>query len=89
MGVVWDEAAIEVCKAKEHLNVMLRLGSRPVDDGLYFLGVHGDARRRNNISKEFNLFYMKLTLLQLGIEAMLQKVLQNSLDMLNMLLLSV
>ena len=72
MGVVLDKSPIKVCKAKEHLNIMLGLGDWPRSDTVDLFGVHVNASLGNNVSKEFHLGGMELALLQLGKKSMLE-----------------
>ncbi|KIN96141.1 hypothetical protein M404DRAFT_164052, partial [Pisolithus tinctorius Marx 270] len=71
--VVINELLIEICKAKERLDVLHLPQFRPVTDCLNLLSRHGEARGRKDITEVLNGVGVKLTLLQLGIKTMLLK----------------
>ena len=66
IGVVENEASVEVGKAEEGLNVpdFLRLG--PILDGFNLRLVHRESLGRENISEVFNSFRMEFTLVSMG-----------------------
>ncbi|KIO03302.1 hypothetical protein M404DRAFT_146089 [Pisolithus tinctorius Marx 270] len=72
--VVINESSIEICKAKEGLDVSHLPWLRPVMDCLNLLSRHGETRWRENVAKVLNRVRVELALLQLGIETMLSKV---------------
>ncbi|KIN95457.1 hypothetical protein M404DRAFT_165703 [Pisolithus tinctorius Marx 270] len=71
--VVINESSIEICKTKERLDVSHLPRFRPVADCLNLLGRHGETGGRKNITKVLDRVGVKLTLLRLGIKAMLSK----------------
>ncbi|KIO01263.1 hypothetical protein M404DRAFT_150354, partial [Pisolithus tinctorius Marx 270] len=72
--VVIHELSVEVCKAKEGLDVLHLLQLRPVMDCLNLLSRHGETGGRENITEVLDEVGVELTLLQLGIKTMLSKV---------------
>ncbi|KIN94458.1 hypothetical protein M404DRAFT_168173 [Pisolithus tinctorius Marx 270] len=76
VGVVINESLIEICKAKERLDVLHLLQVRPVMDCLSLLSGHGETRGRENITKVLDRVRVKLALLWLGIKTMLLKVME-------------
>ncbi|KIO02894.1 hypothetical protein M404DRAFT_146779, partial [Pisolithus tinctorius Marx 270] len=72
--VVINESSVEVCEAKEGLDVLHLLQLRPVMDCLNFLGRHGETGGRENVAEVLNRVRVELALLWLGIETMLSKV---------------
>ncbi|KIO02646.1 hypothetical protein M404DRAFT_147633 [Pisolithus tinctorius Marx 270] len=76
VGVVVNESSVEICKAKERLDVSHLLQLRPVTDCLNLLSRHGETRGRKNITKVLDRVRVKLTLLWLGIKAMLSKAVE-------------
>jgi len=42
-GVAIDEAPIKICETKKDLDVVLRLGSRPICNGCDAFGIHCNA----------------------------------------------
>ncbi|KIO14824.1 hypothetical protein M404DRAFT_119567, partial [Pisolithus tinctorius Marx 270] len=73
VGVVINESSVEICKAEERLDVSHLLWLRPVADCLNLLSGHGETRGRKNITEVLDGVGVKLTLLWLGIKAMLLK----------------
>ncbi|KIN94149.1 hypothetical protein M404DRAFT_169006, partial [Pisolithus tinctorius Marx 270] len=73
VGLAINESSVEVCKAKERLDVSHLLQLRPVTDCLNLLSRHGETRGRKNITEVLNRVRVKLTLLWLGIKTMLLK----------------
>ncbi|KIN94366.1 hypothetical protein M404DRAFT_168524 [Pisolithus tinctorius Marx 270] len=71
--VVINESSVEICKTKERLDVSHLPRLRPVTDCLNLLSGHGETRGRKNITKVLDGVGVKLTLLWLGIKAMLSK----------------
>ncbi|KIO10318.1 hypothetical protein M404DRAFT_129673, partial [Pisolithus tinctorius Marx 270] len=71
--VVINESSVEICKAKERLDVLHLLWLRPITDCLNLLSRHGETRRRKNITEVPDRVGVKLTLLWLGIKTMLSK----------------
>ncbi|KIO08902.1 hypothetical protein M404DRAFT_133022, partial [Pisolithus tinctorius Marx 270] len=71
--VVINESSVEICEAKERLDVSHLPRLRPVADCLNLLSGHGETRGRENIAKVLNRFRVELALLQLGIKTMLLK----------------
>jgi len=53
VGIIVDEVAIKVGKAKERLNLLDILGSRPFEDGINLGLRHRNAGRRDNEAEEF------------------------------------
>ncbi|KIN95468.1 hypothetical protein M404DRAFT_165636, partial [Pisolithus tinctorius Marx 270] len=74
VGVVINELSVEICEAKERLDVSHLLWLRPVVDFLNLLSRHGETRGRKNITEVLNRVGVKLALLWLGIKTMLLKV---------------
>ncbi|KIO10901.1 hypothetical protein M404DRAFT_129006, partial [Pisolithus tinctorius Marx 270] len=74
VGVIINESSVEVCKAKEGLDVSHLLWLRLVTDCLNLLSRHGETGGRENIAEVLNGVRVELTLLWLGIETMLSKV---------------
>ncbi|KIN95626.1 hypothetical protein M404DRAFT_165337 [Pisolithus tinctorius Marx 270] len=72
--VVINESPIEICEAKEGLDVLHLPQLRPVTDCLNFLGRHGETRGRENVAKVLDGVGVELALLWLGIKTMLSKV---------------
>ncbi|KIN96382.1 hypothetical protein M404DRAFT_163296 [Pisolithus tinctorius Marx 270] len=71
--VVINESSVEVCKAKEELDVLHLPQLRPVMDCLNFLSGHGETGGRENVAKVLDGVRVELALLWLGIETMLSK----------------
>ncbi|KIO01093.1 hypothetical protein M404DRAFT_151159 [Pisolithus tinctorius Marx 270] len=71
--VVVNESSVEIHKAEERLDVSHLPQLRPVADCLNLLSGHGETGGRKNITEVLNGVRVKLTLLQLGIKAMLLK----------------
>ncbi|KIN95421.1 hypothetical protein M404DRAFT_165930 [Pisolithus tinctorius Marx 270] len=71
--VVINESSVEICEAKERLDVSHLPRLRPVVDCLNLLSRHGETRGRKNITEVLNGVGVKLALLWLGIKAMLLK----------------
>ncbi|KIN95566.1 hypothetical protein M404DRAFT_165501 [Pisolithus tinctorius Marx 270] len=71
--VVVNESSVEVCKAKERLDVSHLPQLRPVMDCLNLLSGHGETGGRKNITEVLDRVRVKLALLQLGIKAILSK----------------
>ena len=69
VGVVEYETTVEVGEAKKGQNVLHLTGLRPIGDGLYLVGGHGQAIGRQLVAQVFNGGGMELTLLQFGVEA--------------------
>ncbi|KIN97385.1 hypothetical protein M404DRAFT_160522, partial [Pisolithus tinctorius Marx 270] len=76
VGVVINELSVEICEAKERLDVSHLPWLRPVTDCLNLLSGHGETRGRKNITEVLNGVGVKLTLLWLGIKTMLLKVVE-------------
>ncbi|KIO15016.1 hypothetical protein M404DRAFT_120097, partial [Pisolithus tinctorius Marx 270] len=76
VGVVINELSVEICKTKERLDVSHLLQLRPVVDCLNLLSGHGETGGGKNITKVLDRVRVKLTLLQLGIKAMLSKAVE-------------
>ncbi|KIO08845.1 hypothetical protein M404DRAFT_133174 [Pisolithus tinctorius Marx 270] len=74
VGVVINEASVEIGEAKEGLDVSHLLWLRPVTDCLNLLSGHGETGGRKNITEVLDGVGVKLTLLRLGIKTMLSKV---------------
>ncbi|KIO06650.1 hypothetical protein M404DRAFT_138594 [Pisolithus tinctorius Marx 270] len=74
--VVINESSVEICEAKERLDVLHLLQLRPVTDCLNLLGRHGETRGRENVAKVLDGVGVELALLWLGIETMLSKVVE-------------
>ncbi|KIO07417.1 hypothetical protein M404DRAFT_136891, partial [Pisolithus tinctorius Marx 270] len=72
--VVINELSVEICKAKEGLDVSHLPQLRPVMDCLNLLSGHGETGGRKNITEVLNGVRMELALLWLGIKTMLSKV---------------
>ncbi|KIO00230.1 hypothetical protein M404DRAFT_152992 [Pisolithus tinctorius Marx 270] len=73
VGVVINESSVEVCETKERLDVSHLPRLRPVVDCLNLLSRHGETGGRKNITEVLDGVGVKLTLLWLGIKAMLSK----------------
>ncbi|KIN94831.1 hypothetical protein M404DRAFT_167259, partial [Pisolithus tinctorius Marx 270] len=71
--VVINESSVEICEAKERLDVSHLPWLRPVADCLNLLSRHGETGGRKNITEVLNGVGVKLALLWLGIKAMLLK----------------
>ncbi|KIO14029.1 hypothetical protein M404DRAFT_121148, partial [Pisolithus tinctorius Marx 270] len=71
--VVVNESSVEICKAKERLDVSHLPQLRPVTDCLTLLSRHGETGGRKNITEVLDGVRVKLALLWLGIKAMLSK----------------
>ncbi|KIO07406.1 hypothetical protein M404DRAFT_136896, partial [Pisolithus tinctorius Marx 270] len=71
--VVINELSVEICKAKEGLDVSHLPQLRPVVDCLNLLSGHGETRGRKNITEVLNGVRVELALLWLGIKTMLSK----------------
>ena len=69
VGVVEYEMMVEVGKAKKGLNVLHIMTLRPIRDGLYLVGGHGQAAGRQLIAQVFDGGGMELACLWFGIEA--------------------
>src|SRR6266581_4453955 len=67
VGVLVDETLVEVCEAKEQLNVLDLTGFGPVLDGFHFLGGHGKSSWGKDIPKVLHSIHMELALLGIGI----------------------
>ncbi|KIO14030.1 hypothetical protein M404DRAFT_121223, partial [Pisolithus tinctorius Marx 270] len=72
--VVINESSVEICEAKERLDVSHLPWLRPVMDCLNLLSGHGETGGRKNITEVLNRVRVKLALLWLGIKTMLSKV---------------
>jgi len=53
VGIIVNEVAIKIGKAKERLNLLDILGSGPFEDGIDLGLRHRNAGRRDNEAKEF------------------------------------
>ena len=69
LRVIEYETTVEVGEAKKGLNILHLTRLRPIGDGLYLIGGHGQAVGRQLVAQVFNGGGMELTFLQLGIEA--------------------
>ena len=49
VGIMFDEASVEVTKSEKGLDVFDFSGDRPIENGLNFLGVHSKSGWRKNI----------------------------------------
>ncbi|KIN97692.1 hypothetical protein M404DRAFT_159742, partial [Pisolithus tinctorius Marx 270] len=67
------DTSVEICEAKERLDVSHLLQLRPVMDCLNLLSRHDETRGRKDITKVLDGVGVKLTLLWLGIKTMLSK----------------
>ncbi|KIO04664.1 hypothetical protein M404DRAFT_142788, partial [Pisolithus tinctorius Marx 270] len=76
VGVVINESSVEICEAKERLDVLHLPRLRPVVDCLNLLSGHGETGGRKNITEVLHRVGVKLALLWLGIKAMLSKVVE-------------
>ncbi|KIN99920.1 hypothetical protein M404DRAFT_153869 [Pisolithus tinctorius Marx 270] len=76
VGVVINELSVEVCETKKGLDVLHLPWLRPVTGCLNLLGRHGETGGRKNAAEVLNRVGVKLTLLWLGIETMLSKVVE-------------
>ncbi|KIO14820.1 hypothetical protein M404DRAFT_119043, partial [Pisolithus tinctorius Marx 270] len=74
--VVINELSVEICETEERLDVSHLPQLRPVADCLNLLSRHGETRGRKNITEVLDGVRVKLTLLRLGIKAMLSKVVE-------------
>ncbi|KIO07656.1 hypothetical protein M404DRAFT_135815, partial [Pisolithus tinctorius Marx 270] len=72
--VVIHESSVEVCNAKEGLDVLHLPWLRPVADCLNLLSIHGETGGRENVAEVLDGDRVELTLLWLGIKTMLLKV---------------
>src|SRR6266700_3400545 len=67
VGVFVDETPVEVCEAKERLNVLDLTGFGPVLDGFHFLSGHGKSSRGKDVPEVLCSIRMELALLGVGI----------------------
>ena len=89
VGVVVDEATIEVSEAQERLNVLHVARFRPVLNDFDLSRRHRQTTRGKDIPKVFDGLAMELALLRLGIEAMLAKTSQHLTNMHPVVLLAI
>ena len=66
-----DEAAVEVCKTKEGLNVLNFMGFRPILDSSDLLHRHRESRGREDVAQILCSVGMELALQGVGKESML------------------
>ena len=64
VGVIRDEASIEIGEAQEKANIFYLGWSRPTRDSVEFYWVHGQLARFNNHAKVFHLIGSELALLE-------------------------
>ncbi|KIO05528.1 hypothetical protein M404DRAFT_140944, partial [Pisolithus tinctorius Marx 270] len=76
VGEVINESSVEICEAKEGLDVSHLLWLRPVMDCLNLLSRHGETGGRENITEVLDGVGVELTLFQLGMETMLLKAVE-------------
>jgi hypothetical protein len=75
---------VEVCEAKERLDILDFMGLGPVSDGFNFLGGHGKSGQRKAITEVFHRVRMELTFLRIGIQTVLSESSEYLTDMLPM-----
>ena len=78
------KASVEVGKAEEYLDIVLRLGNRPIDNGVNAFWIHCDAVGGNDKTKELGFLDMKFALLEFDIKLLIEEALKNLSDMLYM-----
>ena len=76
-----DEAAIEVCKTEEGLDVLDFVGFGPILDSFDLLHRHRESRRRKDVAQILCSVSMELALQGIGKESMLMQSLEDFLDM--------
>ncbi|KIN95563.1 hypothetical protein M404DRAFT_165424, partial [Pisolithus tinctorius Marx 270] len=74
--VVINELSVEICEAKEGLDVSHLPHLRPFTDCLNLLSGHGETGGRKNITKVLDGVRVELALLWLGIKTMLSKAVE-------------
>ena len=48
VGIMFNEASVEITKSKKGLDIFDLSGNRPIEDGLNLLGVHSKSGWRKN-----------------------------------------
>ena len=84
VGVVKNEATVEVRKTEEGLDVLHLAGFWPVGDGFDFISGHGKAIGGEAEAQVFSRGGMELAFFQLSKEVMLAEALEDFTDMLLM-----
>src|SRR6266581_3588053 len=67
VGILVDETPVEVCEAKERLDILDLMGFRPVLDGFHFLSGHGKSGWGKDIPEVLHSICMELALLGVGV----------------------
>ncbi|KIN95999.1 hypothetical protein M404DRAFT_164307, partial [Pisolithus tinctorius Marx 270] len=80
--IIKDKLVVKIGEAEERLNILDLARLRPVTDGLDLFLRHREASRGEVESKVFNQVRVELTFLQLRIQAMKLKPVEDFLDML-------
>jgi hypothetical protein len=88
-GISLYESPIEVCEAKEHLDVADRLGDRPLGDGSDARWLHGNTFRCDDITQESDFLSVEIAFLEVDIQLVFLKTLKDLAYVLNMLFESV
>ena len=84
-GVVEDELAVEVGEAQEGLDLLHRLGGRPLQDSGNFCWVHANASLRAHLSHKGHTVFVEFAFLNLGIKFMFPQDLKDATNMGHML----
>ena len=71
---ICDEMLVEVCKAQEHLDVMVKSGCWPVVDAAHSVQLHCDTLRCDNVANKADSLGPELALFQVQIQASLAEV---------------
>jgi len=80
VGVVGDEATVEIGKAKEGADILDFLGSGPLGDAIEFDGVHGELTGFDDHTKVFNLGGGEFTFFEFKMEVEFHHTLQDTLS---------
>jgi hypothetical protein len=75
--ILGNETSIKVGKSKKTLNIFKRRWSSPINNGLNFTKIHGNAISRNDVIQEFHFKLEEFTFFQFGIKSNLLKLFQN------------
>ena len=81
VGVVMNEATVEVCESKERLDVLNFLQFQPVRNGLNFIHGHKESIGGKTETEVLGGGGMELTFLWLGKEIVFAEVLEDFMDM--------
>ena len=78
VGVVGDEAAVEVGEAKERADILHLGWGRPTGNPIEFYWVHGQLTRPDDHAEVFDLIGGEFTFFELQVKVELSHVLQNA-----------